>query len=70
MPADDPAAGVGGGAGEADRSAPESQARSRGTSGTGADPELDQDCLMKYVKIKTRHITDGQVGYRNGWLNE
>ncbi|XP_043230957.1 nuclear receptor coactivator 7-like isoform X2 [Amphibalanus amphitrite] len=37
----------------------ETQAAAKGTS-TGADPELDKDCLMKYVKIKTRHITDGQ----------
>ena len=48
--------GEGSGAGE-------SQGRSRGNS-TSADPELDKDCLMKYVKIKTRHITDGQVRTR------
>ncbi|XP_037083133.1 oxidation resistance protein 1-like isoform X2 [Pollicipes pollicipes] len=51
-------AGTGGGSAVAAAGQQRSRASTRDSDVD--ELELDRDCLMKYVKIKTRHITDGQ----------
>ena len=26
--------------------------------------QLDQDCMERFIKLKVKHITDGQVGFK------
>ena len=30
--------------------------------------QLDQDCMERFIKLKVKHITDGQVSLRHGYI--